>query len=345
MQLYTDPRGQAYQQIIDVAVQHSEYFVLGEKFGDAPDVDRSRYWAVLNRLEPYLEKKIVIDGDDQEDVSRIRETYRSHAFYTAGTYYWYRCCEESGQLLKQVADRLSDWIYPNLPEDLCFVKKGGGDYLYSIVHERMYGMEVTEDEAVKLMERIPGLFLKLKAHRNLDGLLDDAIRHKTDWLYISRHGLTELPDRIRKLTELRELEIFEQDVYRLPEGLFELTKLESLTIMSAELEAIPASIQKLKNLKKLNICCASSNRPAPGWKPKPKEEISLNRIPPEIGELERLEELTIQYTSIQTLPPELEKLTSLRYLNLGMGMIKQKPAFLRRMKQLKYVTVAQDSLY
>ncbi|MDO7907777.1 hypothetical protein Q5741_15300 [Paenibacillus sp. JX-17] len=60
MQLYTDPRGQAYQQVIDVAVQHSEYFVLGEKFGDAPDVDRSRYWAVLNRLEPYQEKKFAI---------------------------------------------------------------------------------------------------------------------------------------------------------------------------------------------------------------------------------------------------------------------------------------------
>jgi Leucine-rich repeat (LRR) protein len=40
----------------------------------------------------------------------------------------------------------------------------------------------------------------------------------------------------------------------------------------------------------------------------PKEEISLNRIPPEIGELEQLEQLTIQYTSTHELPLELKKL-------------------------------------
>jgi hypothetical protein len=79
------------------------------------------------------------------------------------------------------------------------LKEGGGDYLYSVVHEHMYGMEVTEEEAIELMDKITGLFLELKAHRYLDRLLDDAIKHKTDWLYISGHRLTELPERIRSL--------------------------------------------------------------------------------------------------------------------------------------------------
>lgn len=343
MRMYTDPRGEAYEQVIDLAVRNSECFVLGERV----PVDllvRDRYIGVLEALEPYRVKTIVIPEDNRDEFMLIRNTYRSHAFYSAGTYYLYRCCEESGKLLKQMANRLSDWMYPNLPEDLCFLKKGGGDYLYSVVHEHMYGMEVTEEEAGELMNQITGLFLELKAHRDLDRLLDDAIKHKTDWLYISGHRLTELPERIRELTELRDLEIFEQDLYRLPEGLFELSKLECLKILSADLEGIPASIAKLKNLRELSIQCASSDRPAPGYQAKPREEISLNRIPPEIGELEQLEQLTIQYTSIRELPPELEQLKNLRFLNIGMCLIERKPGFLGGMKQLKYINVSRKSL-
>ncbi|MGN7763715.1 leucine-rich repeat domain-containing protein [Paenibacillus sp. 22594] len=343
MRLYTDPRDKAYEQVIDLAIRNSKWFVLGEKI--AADVVHGRYRGVLEALKPYLVKTIVIQGNNMDDVIQMGKSYRSRAFYSAGTYYFYRCCEESGDLLKQMANRLSDWIYPSLPEDLCFLKEGGGDYLYSVVHEHMYGMDVTEDEAIGLMDRITGLFLELQSHRDLDHLLDDAIKHKTDWLYISGHRLTELPERIRELTELRDLKIFEQDLYRLPEGLFELSKLERLKIMTADLESIPASIARLKNLRELYIYCASSDRPTPGYQAKPKEEISLNRIPPEIGELEHLEQLIIQYTSIHELPPQLVKLKYLQSLNLGMCMIHRKPDFLNGMKQLKYINISRDSLW
>lgn len=343
MRMYTDPKGEAYEQVIDLGIRNSEYFVLGEKI--SAGMVRGHYTNVLEALEPYLVKTMVIQDDNMDEVTQqINNTYRSYAFYTAGTYFIYRCCEESGYILKHMANRLSDWIYPNLPEDLCFLKEGGGDYLYSVVHERMYGMEVTEEEAIELMDRITGLFFELESHGYLDRLLDDAIRHKTDWLYISGHRLTELPERIRELTELRELEIFEQDLYRLPEELFELSKLERLKIMTADLECIPASIGRLKNLRELSIQCASSDRPTPGYRTKPKEEISLKCIPPEIGNLEQLERLTIQYTSIHELPVELEKLEHLQVLDLGMCMIHRKPDFRYGMKQLKYINVSQDSL-
>ncbi|MUG43573.1 leucine-rich repeat domain-containing protein [Paenibacillus woosongensis] len=343
MRLYTDPRGEAYERVIDLAIQNSEFFVLGEKI--PVDPAQTQYTSVLEALEPYLMKTIVIQGDPIDEVIQIRNMYHSSAFYTAGTYYLYRCCEESGNLLKQMANRLSDWIYPKLPEDLCFLKEGGGDFLYSVVHEQMYGIDVAEEEAVELMDRISGLFIKLKAHRNLDRLLNDAIKHKTDLLYISGHRLTELPEKIRYLTELRELEIFEQDLYRLPEELFELSKLERLKILTADLESIPASISKLKSLRELCIQCGSSDRPTPGYRVKSKEEISLSRIPPEMGDLEQLERLTIQYTSIHELPLELEKLKHLRFLDLGMCMIKQKPDFLYGMKQLEYINISRDSLW
>lgn len=158
MRMYTDPKGEAYEQVIDLGIRNSECFVLGEKI--PVEEVTEHYTRVLKSLEPYLVKTIVIhnQGDTMDEVIQIRNTYRSHAFYTAGTYYFYRCCEESGNLLKQIANRLSDWIYPSLPEDLCFLKEGGGDFLYSVVHEHMYGIEVTEEEAIELMDRITGLF-------------------------------------------------------------------------------------------------------------------------------------------------------------------------------------------
>lgn len=115
--------------------------------------------------------------------------------------------------------------------------------------------------------------------------------------------------------------------------------------MTDDLECIPASIARLKNLKELSIYCASSDRPSPAYKPKPKEEISLNRIPPEIGELTQLEQLTIQYTSIHELPRQLVKLQNLQCLNLRMCMIDQKPEFLYDMKHLKYINVTSNSFW
>lgn len=267
MRMYTDPRGEAYQQIIDLAIRNSESFVLAERnLYDMYDMEPRQHTHVWEALQPYLVKTIVIHPDDMDTAEQIRSTYRSHAFYSIGTYYFYRCCEESGNLLKQFANRLSDWICPNLPEDLCFLKEDGTDYLYSVVHEHMYGIDVSEEEAIDLMDQIIGLFLRVKSHLDLERLLDDAIKHKTDLLYISGHRLVELPERIRDLTELRDLEIFEQDLYRLPEELFELSKLERLKIMTADLEGIPASIAKLKNLKELSIHCGSSDRTTPDFK-------------------------------------------------------------------------------
>lgn len=92
-------------KVIDLAIRNSECFVLREKI--TADVVRGHYTSVLESLEPYLVKTIVIQGDNMDEVTQIRNTYRSHAFYTAGTYYFYRCCEESGNLLKQMANRLT----------------------------------------------------------------------------------------------------------------------------------------------------------------------------------------------------------------------------------------------
>lgn len=323
---HTDPRGTAYELLIDELIEKADRFVL---------VDRQRYEEneipevvrVLERLQPYLVEHATMEA----------MMLKSGAYYSEGTYYTYRCTPESGQVLKEEADRFHDWCYPSLPDDLCFMTEDGNDYFFSVAHEHMYGMRITYKEASELMERIPGLFFELDRHKEIDHLLDDAIRHQTDKLDISLHGLSELPERIRELKHLKELTIFEQNLYSLPASLFELTSLERLVITTLDLECIPAEIGKLKQLQELRIYCGSPFESAPGWRPKPQTELGLNCIPPEIGELSELKYLEIVYSGIRELPPELERLKNLRALLVTNALIEGTPDVVTRMHWLEYV--------
>lgn len=77
-----------------MAIRNSECFVLGEKI--PADVVRCQYRIVLEALEPYLVKSIVIQGDNMDEVTQIRNTYRSQAFYTSGTYCFLEAAKKVG---------------------------------------------------------------------------------------------------------------------------------------------------------------------------------------------------------------------------------------------------------
>lgn len=107
--------------------------------------------------------------------------------------------------------------------------------------------------------------------------------------------------------------------------------------MTGDLESLPANIRRLKKLKHLTIYCGTSFIQDSDWKPKPKQDIALDRIPPEIGELSQLESLHIAYTAIKELPPELEKLAKLKYLNISNSLIESVPDVIERMPWLKSI--------
>lgn len=330
MRFYTDPKGEAYERLIDYVIDRTDQFVLSEMV--PPTGNRKRYVELMRKLEPFL-----LEQCSMEEIQR-----KSGSNYSEGTYYIYRCCEETGSVLKEAVNGLYDWLQPNMPEDLCFWDANGADFLYTIAHEEMCGIRINEAEAIQLADHIPGLFIELESHRDFECYLDDAIKHQTDRLVISSYHLTEIPDRICELKQLKYLEIFEQDIIRLPPALFELTTLETLRIMTADLECIPKEIANLQQLRNLTIYCGSSDRPLSGWTPTAKSDLLLNRIPPELGLLKRLEYLNISYTGIEELPSELGNLTMLQYLNVSNSLIKTIPTFVSCMPNLKNVNVSNN---
>jgi len=138
------------------------------------------------------------------------------------------------------------------------------------------------------------------------------------------------------------LMIHESYVTRLPEGLFELRKLESLSVYTANLQEIPAGIAKLGSLRHLTIACGSYHDSVDVILP--REDVSLHRIPPEIGQLSQLENLCINYTAIADVPAELRELKKLRWLSLSRNRLASAPAVIDELPQLEYVDL-DDNLY
>ncbi|MRN52705.1 leucine-rich repeat domain-containing protein [Paenibacillus monticola] len=325
MSFYTDPKGEVYERLIDFLIEHTDKFVLSEWHEHYGIV--KPYTEIMDKLKPFL-----VEQCTMEEMQA-----KSGANYSQGTYYIYQCCTDAGIVLKEAVHGLYDWRQPQMPEDLCFWDAAGADYLYSVSHEKIMGIKMSEEEAEQLADSIPGLFIQLEAHRDVDCFINDAIKHQTDSLTLSSYRLTEIPDRIRELKQLKYLEVFEQDITRLPLALFELDTLETLTLMTADLECIPPEIAKLQQLKHLTIYCGSSDRPVLGWAPKVKEDLMLDHLPPELGQLKQLETLSVSYTGITELPIELEQLTELHHLNINGNLIMDIPRFLSRMPNLKYV--------
>ena len=63
------------------------------------------------------------------------------------------------ELLQQSAKALYDWVAPNLPEDLTFMKNNFA-WFSCTSHEEFGGFSIRSEYYRKLLDRIPGLKIK-----------------------------------------------------------------------------------------------------------------------------------------------------------------------------------------
>lgn len=109
------------------------------------------------------------------------------------------------------------------------------------------------------------------------------------------------------------------------------------------LKDIPKEVGQLKNAKKLEIYVDSLE----GWAIYPPlsamdqyiDEPPFRTIPPELLELEGLEQLTLYDLDIKTLPEDLYRLQNLEYLDLSMNKltVSNEIAKLNKLKKLKCI--------
>ena len=142
-------RGSEYALLVEASAGWCDYFLVVLR----DEVERSAACgAALHRLVPDLIGKnrrdawpgTVLHGRTAEILS-------------------YRNSEAARGALIELANGLYDWVHPDLPEDLSFLRPDGSAWLTTIAHERDSFLSLDASEFATLVQRAPGLAEKLQS--------------------------------------------------------------------------------------------------------------------------------------------------------------------------------------
>ncbi|PKN92930.1 MAG: hypothetical protein CVU44_12935 [Chloroflexi bacterium HGW-Chloroflexi-6] len=159
----------------------------------------------------------------------------------------------------------------------------------------------------------------------------EAARYsKTTVLSLSGYGtdgsVTELPESLWELTQLKRLRLSYNELTTLPK-LGQLAKLEWLDISSNPMTALPESLMELPQLETLIL-----------------SNIQLTALPNWLGNLTQLQSLNLSRNQLTTLPNLLGNLTQLQILNLSENQLAILPETLLRLTQLQYLDLSKNQL-
>lgn len=153
--LLDDVKGEGYVQLLHHALSECDSFILIIRH--SIDVNATAE-AVLNRLEPSLissEESSEWPGTKLLDSTALVNKYKLSPNTAAD--------------LAEVADGLFSWCQPELPEDLCLIRKDGDPWLVTIAHEEDAYMVLSPEESAALTENIPTLSLRLNEDDGEEG--------------------------------------------------------------------------------------------------------------------------------------------------------------------------------
>jgi Leucine-rich repeat (LRR) protein len=193
-------------------------------------------------------------------------------------------------------------------------------------------------------------------------------------LNLQYHHLKAIPSELCMFTNLKELDLSNNEIQNLEVGFScpialrklylnnnQITELPAQLAMLSQLQVLVAydnpvahidpAIANLKNLKELwlsgngNI---SSMQPAI-WEMKNLEVLrlwnfGLEEIPDAIAGIRKLNTLCVQKNNIKSLNPEVCQLPSLNYLNLGHNQISSLPAEIKNCTRLGYLGIYENPI-
>jgi len=171
------------------------------------------------------------------------------------------------------------------------------------------------------LTELPESIGQLKQLRKLD-LGHDYRKDEKD-----KNRLTTLPDSLGQLTQLTSLNLSNNQLTALPDSLGQLTQLTDLNLSNNQLTALPDSLSQLTQLTSLNL---SSNQ--------------LTILPDSLGQLTQLTSLYLSHNQLTALPDSLGQLTQLIYLNLTNNQLTALPNSLGQLAQLTTLLLNNNEL-
>jgi Leucine-rich repeat (LRR) protein/GTPase SAR1 family protein len=170
------------------------------------------------------------------------------------------------------------------------------------------------------LTELPESIGQLKQLRKLD------LGHHYSKKEEDKNKLTTLPDSLGQLTQLTELDLSENQLTILPDSLGQLTQLTELDLSDNQLTTLPDSLGQLTQLTSLHL---SSNQ--------------LTALPDSLGQLRQLTSLNIRDNKLASIPNQLGKLKLLESLDLDGNQLASLPASLGNLLQLKHLYLSSDS--
>lgn len=139
--------------------------------------------------------------------------------------------------------------------------------------------------------------------------------------------LTELPEGIGKLTQLKHLELKKNELTCLPKSISKLVNLEYLDLSENQICYLPESIGNLTQLYSLYL-----------------HGNQLHRLPESIGRLTQLQTLVLSDNQLKRLPESISNLTQLQLLWAERNLLTQLPEGVSNLTKLERINMAENRL-
>jgi internalin A len=170
----------------------------------------------------------------------------------------------------------------------------------------------------------------------------------SSYLDLSGLKLRTLPESVRTLTWLKQLDLHNNHITQLPDWLGALIQLRQLDLATNPIEALPASLGHLTQLETLRMGGApsSAEQKALGQLESLRSldlsRMGLTQVPDWVRRLRNLQFLLILDNDLTTLPDWLGELTRLRFINAAINRLRALPASLLRLKALEQLSLADN---
>ena len=168
-----------------------------------------------------------------------------------------------------------------------------------------------------------------KRHQNLTSFPDDIIRYyrTLEELLLDSNQLHELPKGFYKLTQLRKLDISDNEIEKISSEIGNFVNLVEFDCNRNDIQELPDSIKYCRNLQVLDI----SNNP-------------LQSLPSGLTQLRALTELTLNDLSLPYLPEDIGNLVNLRSLQGRDNLLKNIPDSLCNIQKLESLDLGSNEI-
>jgi internalin A len=155
----------------------------------------------------------------------------------------------------------------------------------------------------------------------------EALRTDAVELNLSGLELTEIPELIAQLTNLKTLFLFNNQLTSLPNSIAQLKNLKTLFLHINKLTSLPDVITQLKNLQELYI-----------------HENKLTSLPDEIAQLKNLKTLDLENNKLTSIPDAITQLTNLQSLCLSGNELSSLPSMIAQLTNLQRLDLENNQL-